>query len=95
MTAKLHLTNGTTMMFGTSYKNWWIQAREYCLKKGLKINDLEISKTKWIGYGGLKWCRWEDLQAELDEENRGRTITEFKFRRPSPIEINCILKYLA
>ena len=58
-----------TMMFGDSYKTWSAQFREYCsIFKPLKVVEAETSYSKWIGWGGLKWCNETEFQNELNEE---------------------------
>jgi hypothetical protein len=69
------------MLFGNSYKGWHTQmieyvARYFCSKdRGWNkeemlghIRKVEVSKAKWIGWGGLKWCSHENFQAELNRE---------------------------
>jgi|GEM_PF-3018801 len=57
------------MMFGTSYKNWKEQFREYCFTfKPIEILWVETSEEKWIGWGGLKWCNDTEFQNELNRE---------------------------
>lgn len=83
-TVRLTITRGddtTVILTGTSYKEWWQQAVEYIYRnfgsedKGWRfrdIEDLEInvehSMSKWKGWGGLKWCKPEFFQQELNRE---------------------------
>jgi hypothetical protein len=71
-----------TMMFGNSYKRWQSQYSEYMRMAYSKTDRSRIcdrvrvvrawySLSKWIGYGGLKWCSSEEFQGELDDEARG------------------------
>lgn len=62
-----------TMMFGNSYKPWEMQLEEYLLmlkRKGELDDYLEVtvSDSKWIGWGGLKWCSEENFQHQLNRE---------------------------
>lgn len=57
------------MLFGDSYKTWKEQVREYLeYTKVLGVKNVESSQSKWIAWGGLKWCAEEDFQAELNRE---------------------------
>lgn len=59
------------MMFGNSYKPWHMQVDEYMrqyseeLQKPIKT---EYSRSKWIGWGGLKWCPESEFQHQLNRE---------------------------
>lgn len=70
-----------TMLFGDSYKKWDTQFQEYlwmnirwwdketCTKRELfGIVMVEVSKSSWISWGGLKWCPVESFQGELNRE---------------------------
>lgn len=82
--------DGLRMMFGTSYRKWWDQLQEFCRMHKLGRPAIEVSAEPWIGYGGLKWCAWENLQQQLDEEGAGRKVSEFMFQPPNRIEANCM-----
>lgn len=71
----------TVMLTGTSYKEWWEQAVEYIYRnfgdrdhgwRYSDIDDLDIevehSRSKWKGWGGLKWCDPSIFQEELNRE---------------------------
>lgn len=70
MIIKITFSHGA-MMFGNSYKSWEDQVEEYMrrnakdLEKPLKV---EISKSKFIAWGGLKWCSEENFQHKLNRE---------------------------
>lgn len=67
------------MLFGDSYKRWFIQLSEYCRTyKQPRPSDVVKCRAKWISYGGLKWCSEDALQTELDNEMQGREREEFK-----------------
>lgn len=90
--ATIHATwpDGLRMMFGTSYRKWWDQLQEYCRLNKLGRPAIEVCSEPWIGYGGLKWCAWEDFQQQLDIEGAGRSWLDFDFRPPNRIEANCM-----
>lgn len=57
-----------TILFGNSYKKWQEQYIEYVrLFKAVPVQAWK-SKAEWKGWGGLKWCRDEDFQEELNRE---------------------------
>ena len=69
------------MLFGNSYKKWQDQIFEYIYKyfcskeKGANlqgmighISKVEVSREKWVGWGGLKWCDHNEFQQELNRE---------------------------
>lgn len=81
-----------TMMFGTSYKNWFTQCEEFIQnnitwwddKNILTCNismvySVEKSTSKWIGMGGLKWCDEENFQENLDGEGCHRKYKDMVF----------------
>lgn len=71
MIVRVTFNNDLVMMFGDSYKPWMMQFDEYCrINKKLlgSIEKVEISHSKWIGWGGLKWCRSENFQHQLNRE---------------------------
>lgn len=54
--------------------------------------SIEIADVSWIGFGGLKWCAWEEFQGQLDIEGKGRKVDEFGFRRPNKSEAGQLRK---
>jgi len=90
LTVRATWPDGLRMMFGNSYRKWWDQLEEYCRCQSLGRPVIEVSNEPWIGFGGLKWCPWEDFQEQLDKEAAGRVITEFSFRPPNRIEACCL-----
>lgn len=61
------------MMFGNSYKPWEMQYDEYiwfCKNNNIKLEliNVETSHSKWISWGGLKWCPEERFQEQLNRE---------------------------
>lgn len=61
------------MMFGNSYKPWEMQYDEYvwmCLRNGtqLQLVKVETSHSKWVTWGGLKWCPEDRFQHQLNRE---------------------------
>ena len=74
-----------TMLFGTSYKNWFTQLQQFIWRNIswwdskqitrchlYKIIKVEKARHDWISFGGLKWCREQHFQKELDHEAEGR-----------------------
>jgi len=78
------------MMFGTSYRKWWDQLGEFSRLSKCTIPTIVVSTAPWIGYGGLKWCLEEEFQNQLDQEGEGRNVSDFNFRPPNLIELNCL-----
>lgn len=61
------------MMFGNSYKPWEMQYDEYvwmCKRNGTPVQlvNVETSHSKWVSWGGLKWCPEERFQQQLNRE---------------------------
>lgn len=61
------------MMFGNSYKPWEMQYDEYvwmCMRNGtpLQLVKVETSHSKWVSWGGLKWCPEDRFQHQLNRE---------------------------
>lgn len=71
MIVRVKFVDGVVMMFGTSYKKWTMQFDEYCWDYKEQLNEIEkveVSNSKWIGWGGLKWCPEERFQHQLNRE---------------------------
>lgn len=70
MIVRIKFNDGLTMMFGDSYKPWRVQFDEFCWKNKRigEIEQVTYCSDKWIGWGGLKWCREEDFQDQLNRE---------------------------
>jgi hypothetical protein len=79
VTVRVTFTNNVVMLFGTSYRTWWSQLKEFIGNGPISVKRLDVSKEPWIAFGGLKWCAPEALQTELDAEGKGRTADAFKF----------------
>ena len=59
------------MLFGNSYKPWYMQVDEYmhrCAEDLQEPVKAEYSRSKWIGWGGLKWCPEDRFQYQLNRE---------------------------
>lgn len=61
------------MMFGNSYKPWDMQYDEYIWMRKNKCSPVELvtvetSHSKWVSWGGLKWCPEERFQQQLNRE---------------------------
>lgn len=61
------------MLFGDSYKPWHMQVDEYiwmCRNQGttLELLNVECSHSKWVTWGGLKWCPEDRFQHQLNRE---------------------------
>jgi hypothetical protein len=65
---RIKFKNGETMMFGSTYKQRMDQVSEYAHIFKTKAEKIEISDSKWIGWGGLKWCSESEFQNELNRE---------------------------
>jgi hypothetical protein len=117
-TIRLTITRGDkkqVVLTGTSYKDWVTQATEFLYRTyGSKtegwrfrdIEDLDIeverSLSKWVGWGGLKWCSEEIMQEELNREGvqqnepdnpKPRQYSTFKFE-PYDIGYRKLMKEL-
>lgn len=71
MIVRITFDKDLTMMFGDSYKPWTMQFDEFSwtYKNELReIKSVEVSSSKWVGWGGLKWCPEEDFQKQLNRE---------------------------
>jgi len=95
MTIKATFPDGTVMMFGDSYRRWFDQLREFCAAYKMPRPEAEKCSAKWIGYGGLKWCSEGELGAALQNEGKGRTISEFTgWNRLNQIEQRTLEKHI-
>ncbi len=69
------------MLFGDSHQKWDVHFQDYlwyeikwwdekkCTKREIfGIVNVESSKSRWISWGGLKWCSHESFQEELNRE---------------------------
>nr|MCX3323194.1 spore protein H [Bacillus paranthracis] len=70
---RVQFNEGHVKMFGNSYKPWEMQFDEYLwlLKQEGKLDDVEqvtVSDSEWISFGGLKWCSEERFQHLLNRE---------------------------
>ncbi len=85
---------------GNNYKDWWMHWEDFLYKRTqwwcrqnrilvkrlvYGIVDVEYSRSKWISYGGLKSCKEEVFQDELNEEAKGldkkpRKYTDMYFK---------------
>ncbi|MEX3623543.1 spore protein H [Viridibacillus arvi] len=71
-TVKVTFSDGV-MMFGNSYKPWVMQYDEYIwMRKNngtpVQLKSVETSHSKWVSWGGLKWCPEEGFQHQLNRE---------------------------
>ena len=83
MTIKATWSDGVVMMFGDSYRDWDDQLGEYCRMTNRTRPVIMVSRTKWVGFGGLKWCSKDNFQEQLNKEGKGRESSSFKFSEPS------------
>lgn len=81
------------LLFGNSYKPWKMQFDEYawlCQRDGvaLELLKVEVSHSKWVSWGGLKWCPEQNFQKRLNREGcqsdesdnpKPRQYSEMKF----------------
>ncbi|MDQ0255461.1 hypothetical protein J2S74_002843 [Evansella vedderi] len=71
MIVRITFSNNLVMLFGNSYKTWEEQFKDYYLlfKDELpKPENVEVTWSKWISFGGLKWCSHENFQSQLNRE---------------------------
>lgn len=71
MIIRITFEDGLVMMFGNSYNKWEWQVEEYMrirAKFSSKLIKIETSRSKWISWGGLKWCPEDDFQHQLNRE---------------------------
>lgn len=67
-----------TFLFGSSYKTYLEQIQDFSYRTQVWIDSLphpaysilsiQVSKSKWKSWGGLKWCLEENFQEELNRE---------------------------
>ena len=70
-----------TMLFGDSYKKWqrevddylhlqirWIDTTTLDRREIFGVVKVEVSKSEWVSWGGLKWCSDENFQGILNRE---------------------------
>lgn len=79
LTVKVVFDDGLIMLFGNSYRNWDDQLNEYCGMWNKIPVTISASTFPWIGFGGLKWCQWSELQTELDKEGKGRKASDCRW----------------
>lgn len=77
MTIKATFPDGTVIMLGDSYRKWWDQLAELCHYHKLPRPSVLKCPSKWIGYGGLKWCSECNFAECLRVEGKDRTIADF------------------
>lgn len=70
---RVQFAENHVMMFGNSYKAWEEQMDEYLwlLKRDGELHSVKrvtVSDSKWISWGGLKWCPEERFQHHLNRE---------------------------
>lgn len=70
---RVRFSESWVMMFGNSYKPWEMQLNEYLIflkQKGEAptIEDVHVSDSNWISWGGLKWCSEDNFQNQLNRE---------------------------
>ena len=68
MIVKITFSDNRVMLFGDSYKPWTMQVEEYLWISQVEPIKFESCRKKWIGWGGLKWCREESFQHQLNRE---------------------------
>ncbi|MGM7720636.1 spore protein H [Metabacillus sp. Hm71] len=69
MIVRVTFSEDHVMLFGDSYKPWRIQLDEYMWSfKPEKVLNVESSHSKWVGWGGLKWCPDSKFQHQLNRE---------------------------
>lgn len=71
MIVRVHFDNGLVMLFGNSYKCWTQQFDEYCWDKRSDLPGIKSvmkSRSKWVKWGGLKWCIEQKFQSQLNRE---------------------------
>lgn len=105
------------MLYGNSYKTWSQQVQEYIwenikwwdstslIKRNLfGILKVEVSDSKWISWGGLKWCPHKNFQKELNREgcqlsdpdaNSPRHYRDFLFRPDKKVHEMVTKMYLS
>lgn len=98
MIVKVTFDEDHVMVFGSSYKAWYQQLFEYmCLQslgkvfEGYECLRIEQSKSKWPGFGGLKWCAADELAAIVKDRD-GRDARRFRFKPASERTIQLAAK---
>jgi hypothetical protein len=105
MIVKIKFNDDLTMLFGDSYKKWYVQLEEFIwyVLKDRKSKPLEItySNSDWKSFGGLKWCSGDKFQEQLnregcqndDEDNPNpRQYSEMQFNEATPFIKNKIMR---
>ena len=104
MIVKIEFNDNLTMLFGNSYKDFDEQLEEYIrINKDLLPHPVIAwqSGSKWIGWGGLKWCSEKGFQKQLDREGcqygesdnpSPRIYKDMSFSTPSTKTMNKIIK---
>lgn len=91
---KLKFNNEWIMMFGNSYKPWEMQLEEYLfiLLRNGELDDYEevtVSDNPWVGWGGLKWCKQDKFQNQLNREGSQSNEPD----NPNPRQYNEMVFY--
>jgi len=71
MIVRVTFSDNLIMLFGDSYKPWTMQFDEYYWNYKRELTDIikvETTSSKWIGWGGLKWCSHDNFQEQLNRE---------------------------
>lgn len=73
MIVRVRFSDGKVMMFGNSYKPWNMQFEEFVLwmernNKLESVEEVHISDSPWVSWGGLKWCAEDSFQHQLNRE---------------------------
>lgn len=71
MIVRITFEDESVMMFGDSYKPWHMQMDEFmrrCADGLARPKNVEESKSKWVAWGGLKWCSEDGFQHQLNRE---------------------------
>lgn len=71
MIIKITFEDGLVMMFGNGYNKWEWQVEEYMIITADFLSNpikIETSRSKWISWGGLKWCPEDNFQQQLNRE---------------------------
>jgi hypothetical protein len=69
MIVRVTFSDDRVMLFGNSYKPWDMQLDEYMWRfKPQQVLSVESSRSKWVTWGGLKWCPEDKFQNQLNRE---------------------------